>query len=68
MQFWKSVRYRVLLIRRGEIEVATVEQLLFFVLRAALLTAVVSFLYINLDAPFISAWRNVTQVLSKTAQ
>lgn len=61
------MRYRVSLIRRGEIEVATVEQLLFFMLRAAFFTAIVSLLCTNLEVPLVSAWASLTQALSMTA-
>jgi hypothetical protein len=65
MHFWKSVRYRLSLIQRGEIEVVTVERLLFFLVRVALLIAAAIFLYIALREPIILARGSIIQAFSK---
>lgn len=66
MQFWKSIRYRISLFRRGEIEVVTVERLVFFTVQAAFLMLTLSILYWAVGHPVFASWAELSQALLET--
>lgn len=65
MQIWKSIRYRISLLRRGEIEVVTVERLVFYTVQAAFLTLSLSVLYWTVGQPVIATWAELSRALAE---
>jgi hypothetical protein len=64
MRHWKSIRYRASLIRRGEIEPATIELIVFYTLLFVYLATTAGILVWKVGRPLAAKWTVLSRSLA----